>query len=328
VDAFRPAGDDAARGAPRVTVFGPAPIVTVSIEQGVDGADEVHVHAGGQGVWVARLLAELGVDTVLCVNLGGEMGRLLQELAAAEGLRLATLDVAAANGAYVHDRRGGERRAVAEMPSGTLTRHEIDDLHGLTLIEGLASDAAVLTGPQDDHVVPADLYRRLAHDLTANGTTVVADLAGERLDAAVDGGLTLLKVSEEELERDGRVARAGSLQEAMEELVARGAANVVVTCGDERSLALVDGELHVITAPTVEVVDAKGAGDSFTAAAVAALVAGDDLLAALVGGAAAGATNVTRRGLASGRREVIDALADRVTVDRTSGCGDDEEVER
>ena len=75
-------------------------------------------------------------------------------------------------------------------------------------------------------------------------------------------------------------------------------------------------------------VDAKGAGDSFTAAAVAALVAGDDLLAALVGGAAAGASNVTRRGLASGRREVVDALADRVTVDRTSGCGDDEEVER
>ena len=323
VEDFQPSGDDPARSCPRVTVFAPAPIVTVSIEIAADGADEVHVHAGGQGVWVARLLAELGADTVLCMTIGGEMGNLVSGLAAAEEVRLATLEVAGANGAYIHDRRSGERRSVATMPSGPLTRHEVDDLHGLVLLEGLTADAVVLTGPQDDHVLPADFYRQVAHDLRTNGVTVIADLSGARLDAVVDGGVALLKVSEEDLQGDGRLAGAGSLPRAMEELVAAGAANIVVTRGDERSLALVDGTLHEIAAPSVEVVEPKGAGDSFTAATVAALVSGDDLVAALVRGAAAGATNVTRHGLASGRRETIDALTPLVTTGIAIATADD-----
>ena len=73
--------------------------------------------------------------------------------------------------------------------------------------------------------------------------------------------------------------------------------------------------LHLIKAPAVEALDPKGAGDSFTAATVAALVSGAPMLQALGRGAAAGATNVARRGLASGRQEVVDALTELVTID-------------
>jgi 1-phosphofructokinase len=69
-----------------------------------------------------------------------------------------------------------------------------------------------------------------------------------------------------------------------------------------------------MTSPA-EAVDRRGAGDSFTAATVAALATGGSLVDALRRGAAAGATNVARRGLASGRRDVIDALAELVTVE-------------
>lgn len=317
--AFQPSnGAGGPPDAPSVCVFAPAPIVTVSVEHKPDGEDEIHIHAGGQGVWVARLLAKLGVDSVLCVTLGGETGALLRNLSVREGVRLASVGVTSSNGAYVHDRRSGERVAVATMPSGALTRHEIDDLYGLALMEGLAADMTVLTGPQDDHVVPDDMYRRLAGDLRANGRSVVADLSGGRLKAALAGGLHLLKVSDDELRRDGRLERAGSLPAAMDELRAEGADNVVVTLGDERSVALVDGSLHLIRAPAVEALDPKGAGDSFTAATVAALVSGAPMLGALGRGAAAGATNVARRGLASGRQEVVDALTGLVTVERIS----------
>jgi hypothetical protein len=45
-------------------VFAPAPILTVTVEQkGSD--DDVHVHAGGQGFWIARMLATLDVPVVL-----------------------------------------------------------------------------------------------------------------------------------------------------------------------------------------------------------------------------------------------------------------------
>ena len=41
-------------------VFSPAPQLTVTVEQGPDGPD-IHLHAGGQGVWQARMIASLGV---------------------------------------------------------------------------------------------------------------------------------------------------------------------------------------------------------------------------------------------------------------------------
>ena len=39
----------------RLAVFGPSPLLTVTIEPGAD-RPEVHLHAGGQGFWVARLV--------------------------------------------------------------------------------------------------------------------------------------------------------------------------------------------------------------------------------------------------------------------------------
>ena len=62
------------------------------------------------------------------------------------------------------------------------------------------------------------MYRRLATDIRGNDGTVVADLSGSRLDAALTGGVDVLKVSEEELERDGRIERDGSVGPAMEAL--------------------------------------------------------------------------------------------------------------
>ena len=38
----------------------------------VDETAEVHLHAGGQGFWVARMLAELGTDVVFCATFGGD----------------------------------------------------------------------------------------------------------------------------------------------------------------------------------------------------------------------------------------------------------------
>jgi 1-phosphofructokinase len=309
---------------PTVVVFAPSPLVTVTIEDR-GGNPDIHVHAGGQGVWQARMISSMGVPVVLCATLGGETGALLRHLVAAEGVELRAVHTDTRNGGYVHDRRDDHRDPVVEAPGGPLDRHEQDELYEVTLREGITHGTAVLAGPNADQVVPHSLYARLATDLTANGCRVAADLAGERLDAVLLGKPFLVKVSHEELVADGR-ARGDSpdeLVEAMRALRSEGAGTVLVSRASEPALALVEDEVLEIRVPPLQPAETSGAGDSMMAGTVASLAKGMDVREALRTGAACGALNVVRRGLGTGGPDAVTTLAERVLVSAFRGRGDE-----
>ncbi|GAA0902522.1 1-phosphofructokinase family hexose kinase [Pseudonocardia zijingensis] len=307
---------------PAVVVFAPSPLLTVTIEDRA-GRPDIHVHAGGQGVWQTRMISTLGVPVVLCAALGGEPGDVLGHLLEGEGVDLRTVRVQTRNGGYVHDRRDGERESVAEAPGGPLDRHEQDELYELVLQEGLRHGTAILAGPNADQVIPASLYRRLATDLGANGCRVAADLSGERLDAVLAGCPAVLKVSHEELIADERADSddPATLVAAMTRLREEGAGTVIVSRAAEPALALPadaepgdDGAVLELHVPPLEPAETRGAGDSMTAGVVASLVRGDPIREALRTGAACGALNVVRRGLGTGGEAAIRALAERVEL--------------
>jgi 1-phosphofructokinase len=98
---------------PRITVFGPSPLLTVTVEALPGDRDDIHLHPGGQGVWVTRMAGELGADPVLCAFIGGETGAVLKPLLKALPGELRLIRTATSNGCLIADRRQGERRAVA-----------------------------------------------------------------------------------------------------------------------------------------------------------------------------------------------------------------------
>jgi 1-phosphofructokinase len=296
-------------------VLAPAPRLTVTIETRAEVPD-IHLHAGGQGVWQARMVRAMGVSTVLCAAFGGECGRVVRCLLADDDLDLRAVEGPSRTGAYVHDRRDGSRSVVAETPGEPLNRHEVDELYGLALTEGLAAGVALLGGPDEPAVLDADFYRRLATDLGRNGCTVLADLSGEHLTAVVAGRPRLVKVSHEELLAGGRARsdRVEDLVEAAHALHREGACSVLVTRSDRPALALVDGELFETVGPSLETADARGAGDSTVAAIAAALARGEEVTEAIRVGVAAGALNVTRHGLGTGREDAVARLRERVQL--------------
>lgn len=298
-----------------VVVLAPSPLLTVTIEDRA-GEPDIHVHAGGQGVWQARMLAALGVRVVLCAGLGGETGDVLAHLIPEEGIELRTVPLNARNGGYVHDRRDGDRTVIAQAPGGPLDRHEHDALYELALTVGLQHGTALLSGPHEDRVVPAELYGRLTTDLQANGCAVTVDLSGERLTAALRGGPSWVKVSHEELVEDGRAASAepAELVAAMRRLREDGAGTIVVSRAADPALALVGDDVVAVHMPPLQPAEPKGAGDSMTAGMVAALVQGAKPMDALRTGAACGALNVVHRGLGTGSAEAVSALADRIEL--------------
>src|SRR5207248_2235761 len=92
-----------------IAVFSPTPLLTVTIEAKPDDRPELHIHAGGQGFWMARMVARLGVPVTLCAPIGGDTGRLIKTRITDEEVRLCPVEIAGANGSYVHDRRSGQR---------------------------------------------------------------------------------------------------------------------------------------------------------------------------------------------------------------------------
>ncbi|NYE19632.1 1-phosphofructokinase family hexose kinase [Microbacterium immunditiarum] len=298
-----------------VTIFAPSPTLTVTVEDHPSGS-EIHVHAGGQGVWQARMLLRLGVDVTMCCVLTGETGRVLRHLLEDEGISVVAVEREGRGSAYLHDRREGHRTEIAEDDGEPIGRHELDELYGATLKTGLRSGLVILSGPVGEEVLPADTYRRLASDLREGGARVIVDLAGERLDAALQGGVDVLKVSHEELKDDGRIEEASgrAILHAMRELHRTGAGTVIVTRASE-PLLLLDAEGFLeVNAPQLEVTDTRGAGDSLTAGVAAGMAEGATPREAVTLGAAAGALNVTRHGLGTGDPDTIARLRDRVTV--------------
>lgn len=262
------------------------------------------------------MLLRIGIDVTMCCVLTGETGRVLGHLLEDEGITVKAVTREGRGGALVHDRRGGERIKIVEGGGEPISRHDLDELYGLTLGAGLAADLVILSGPHSEQVLPPDVYRRLAADITTGGVPVAVDLAGDRLTASLEGGVALVKVSHEELLADGRISADDTEQivEAMRAIQKEGAGTVIVTRADLPLLMLSGDQLKQVTTPTMEITDTTGAGDSLMAGVSAALARGDSLDEAITLGAAAGALNVTRHGLGTGDPDTIQQLRTLVEV--------------
>ncbi|MCU7729860.1 PfkB family carbohydrate kinase [Actinoplanes sp. KI2] len=299
----------------RVMVFAPAPQLTVTIEQQHD-QPELHVHPGGQGIWQTRMITSLGAEVTLCAAVGGEVGRVLKPLLDFKGVTLRTVQRETGSGWYVHDRRDGQRRSLAEIAGAPFTRHELDELYNLALAEGLRAGIAILSGPAHPSVIRPDVYRRLAADLRANGCKVIADLCGDHLKAVLSAGLDVVKVSHEELIADGLSPDDSEkhLTDALVKLHHDGAQAALVSRADMGALALINEEIYRVGTPRLTPTDGRGAGDSMTAGVATVLARGGEMCEAVRTGAAAGALNVTRHGLGTGHLDAVHVLTERIKL--------------
>jgi len=300
--------------AARIGVFAPWPLLTITIEAGAHRGDHIHLHAGGQGVWIARMIAGLGHDVLLVAPFGHGSGDVTAALVRSEGIAVRAVEIGKRTGAYVDDRREGQRHQIARSWPEPLDRHEMDDLYDVALTSGLEIGRVVLTGTEDDAYFPPDAIARLAHDLGRSGVDVVADISRRTL-MAQHGGLSCLKVSHEEL-IDAGFARSAAREDLVAGIEALGerARDVVVSCAGAGALARLSGRLLEAAAPEMTAFDHTGAGDSMTAALASARLEGRSGEDALRFAVAAGAINVTRHGRGTGHRADIERMARAVTV--------------
>jgi 1-phosphofructokinase len=301
----------------KVAIFGPHPMLSVTVEAlTAEGGDDIHIHAAGQGVWVARMAAELGAEAALCGFIGGESGTVLRPLLEQLPIGLRLVETSADSGAYIHDRRSGERVPLAQSASMPPSRHEIDDLFSTTCAAALDADVLALCGPYPGEALPLEIYGNLVADVKANGTPVVVDLSPPRLDSALEGKPDLVKINDWEVAKfiEGPVDTEARMRAAVEKLLEAGAGTAIVTRAEEPAMVVRGDEAWELIPPRFERGAREGCGDSMMGALAACMAAGREWEETLRIGAAAGAANFLRHGLGSADHGVVEDLAHRVEL--------------
>jgi 6-phosphofructokinase 2 len=277
-------------------------IVTVTLNPCIDGASETEVvrpirkirttneryYAGGGGINVARVIAELGGPVQAVYLNGGAIGPLLDRLLHDAGLTIRPVPIADTiriSHAVFERSTGLEYRFVAEGPA--VTAAEFAQCR--QVLETLDFDWLVASGSLPRGLAP-DCYAELARFAAARGARFVLDTSGPALAATLaDGHVYLAKPSLGELQAlVGHPVDTPAAQDAAAlEFLGR-VSMLVVTMGHKGALLAHAGGVTRLLPPPVPTRSATGAGDSFLGAMVLALAEGRSPEAALRSGVAAG----------------------------------------
>lgn len=185
---------------------------------------------------------------------------------------------------------------------------KLRDLLDFVRVQAAKSEAAVISGGAPKGT-PASFYKDLV--TAAKGAKIVAaDTYGDRLNAALEAGVDLIKPNLDELSatlggefsaRNEQLAGARALAKA-------GAKHVLLSLGGEGSI-LTDGEeTYYAEGVRVAVESTVGAGDAMLAAATKSLAEGLPLAEILRRAAAAGTASVTERSDPSFKKETYDKI--------------------
>ncbi len=203
-------------------------------------ATSTRVDAGGKGINVSRALCAQGATTQAVFPVGGADGAQLVTLLAASALAVEPVNVGAAtrsNVTLVDDSGATTKINAAGEP---LTAGEVEALLGAVRSAVAVTGATTVVGAGSlPDGVDIDFYVRLGQLCAAAGARLVLDTSGEPLVQAVKAGAPhLVKPNEKELaELVGHDLRTvGEVVVAAREVIAQGAAEVLVSLGPHGAL--------------------------------------------------------------------------------------------
>ena len=272
--------------------------------------------AAGKSINVAKVLQALGEHPVATGFLGGDRGEFLRATLAEKNIEsdFVTVSTRTRQCVTVIDEAAGTHTELVEE-SRPVEPADFDKLMAILRRRVAECRAVVMSGT----VVsggPVNLYFTCTQWAETAGALSVVDGQGTALLEALKARPGLVKPNRSELAATvkGQLKDEAETLRAMREVCERGAQRVVVTAGQEPTLAF-DGKIFWrVSSPRIEAVNPIGSGDAFTAGLVARLVRGDDLGEACRWGAAAGAANALTFLPGEVNREDVERLAPGVAV--------------
>jgi tagatose 6-phosphate kinase len=271
---------------------------------------EVCNTAGGKGMNVSRVAAQLGETVTAMGFVGGHIGGYFESLITESRIRKAFTHVVSETRSCINgwDLSRGLSTEYLE-PGAPVTADEVDRFMADFARELPQADAVTISGSMPKGV-PADCYPRLIRMCREAGKPVLLDTAGETLRYAVAAQPTFIKPNAEELGQLLGYEPQGdeALMKSAMELKRTGIATVVVSLGARGALMVCDEGVYLGSPPRIKPKNTVGCGDSMVAGFSVGTVRGlaaQERLRLAVAVSAANALSMSTGGYAPEELEVI-----------------------
>lgn len=253
---------------------------------------------GGKGINVSRVLNQLKVDNTATGFLGGFTGRFIEDWLREEGTSSDFVSV------------GGDTRINIKLKSGEETEingagPDITAAEAEALVSKLrnlqAGDIVIMSGSIPPSL-GGDFYNRLIGVCKQQGAQFVIDTTGQALQQALEQSPLLVKPNHHELAELFGVAISTREEIIMygRKLLEAGAQHVLVSMAGEGALLINERGVYAASAPSGQVRNSVGAGDSMIAGFVGTLSREGDVLEAFRTGVASGSATAFSDDLADG----------------------------
>ncbi len=277
--------------------------------------------AGGKGVNLSRVYAEMGGQTIATGFVGGGAGAYVRCVLETQGVRhdfVETEEETRVNFSVEDETRGTPTTFNERGP--TISSSEWEML--LETVDRLATGCGWGTiGGSLPPGIPKDAYRILAERLRAAGCKVMLDADGEPLREGMAGRPNMIKPNSPEaarllnrtIETDEEALGASH---ALYEMLGRGDAIALLSRGAAGAVLTYTGGTFLGRSPKVEARSTIGSGDSLLGAMLWALDSGQAPEEALRWGLAAGAATALTDGREIARRVIVERLYPEASVAR------------
>ncbi len=265
----------------------------------INRSEREEIHVGGKGINVAVVLKSFGVPATAMGFIGGLTGEMLRRALEQEKIEGDFLRVRGLTRINVKIR---EKEAETDI-NGAGPDVSLKDLKRLAekLMQIPDGSVVVLSG-SIPATLPKDSYECLFDALCGRDVRIVADMAGAQLNQIIKYRPWLMKPNREELGEIFGEEVKDPLQALTlaEKLLTKGAANVIVSLGEDGAIFVSESGERVATPSYFgNVKDTVGSGDALLAAFLAGKESGANNSQALALGVAAGCATAFRSGLAT-----------------------------
>ncbi len=304
-------------------------ILTVTLNPSLDHAlfvSELKLHdtnravktfkdAGGKGVNLSRVLAELGAETMATGFLGGGPGAYIRAVLDRQGVTHQFVEVEGDTRVNfsVEDESENPPTTLNE-PGAFVSPAKLSEL--FSLVGELSKRASwVCLGGSLPPGVPKSVYADII--ATLPNAKIALDADGEPLSLALGSKLGLLKPNQAEAERlfGRKLDTDRDVIEAVKWLGEK-ADYAFISRGEHGAVLACDEGIFWGKTPEVDAVSTIGSGDSFIAGFLWSLTAGLSIQQSFQWALAAGAATATTDGSEIGRKPVIERLFGQASVSR------------